>query len=108
MRIYHLKTCDSCKKAIKALKDHSPDLIDVRADGMPKDVLDALLAQHGPEMVVNRKSTTWRNLSDEDRARRPLDLLLENPTLMKRPVIAVDGKTYVGWGKDVQAALGVL
>ena len=60
---------------------------------------------HFKDAMVNRRSTTWRNLSDEEREEAPLALLTEHPTLMKRPVI-VDGDSYhLGWGKDVQAAL---
>jgi len=107
MHIYHLKNCDTCKKAVKALADQSPTLIDVRADGVSAEVLSAWLALHGPDVLLNRKSTTWRNLSDSDRDRDPLDLLLEHPTLMKRPVIVDGDRVFVGWSKSVQDDLNV-
>jgi arsenate reductase len=46
-------------------------------------------------------------LDEAARARPPLELLAEHPTLMKRPVIERDGSLHLGWAKDVQAALGV-
>ena len=110
LTIYALKSCDSCKKAIKALSaaGHELTVIDVRADGVPADQLAALLATHGDGVLVNRKSTTWRGLDAAAQAGDPLALLQEHPTLMKRPVIR-DGETsHVGWGKDVQAAFGLL
>ena len=109
LTIYSLKTCDTCKKAIKALQAASHDItiVDVRADGVPIAVLEGLLAAHGPDAVVNKKSTTWRGLDDEQRARSPLTLLQANPTLLKRPVIIAGQSSHIGWGKDVQAALGV-
>ena len=58
--------------------------------------------------LVNKASTTWRGLSDEEKARAesdPASLLIANPTLIKRPVIETGGEVYVGWKKDVQAAL---
>lgn len=107
MRIYHLKSCDTCKKAIKALGDRSPDLTDVRADGVAEADLARWLDLLGAEILVNRKSTTWRNLSEEERGGDALALLLEHPTLMKRPVIVDGDAVHVGWGKPVQEALGL-
>lgn len=78
--------------------------VDVRADGVPEAVLDAALVQFG-DALVNTRSTTWRGLSDSERARPPRDLLQDHPTLMKRPLIALGDTYYLGWGKDVQAAL---
>jgi arsenate reductase len=104
MTLYGLKTCDTCRSARKALKDI--DFVDVRDDGVPPAVLDAALAQFG-KALVNTRSTTWRGLDEAERARPERDLLLAHPTLMKRPLI-VEGETmYLGWGKDVQAALAV-
>lgn len=107
MILYHLKTCDTCRKAVAALKPRSPTLVDIRAEGVPRATLQGWLDKLGPDLLVNRKSTTWRGLSEAERAAPPLDLLLAHPTLMKRPVI-VDGNTvHVGWGPAVRAALGV-
>lgn len=113
MKIYHLKTCDTCRKAIKALRaaGHNPELHDVRADGLDSTVLRSLEAILGYEALVNKKSTTWRGLSDAQKSSLDRDtalaLLAENPTLMKRPVIETEGKTTIGWTKSVQAEYGV-
>ena len=107
--IYALKSCDSCKKAIKALTaaGHELKIIDVRADGVPEDQLAAWLATHGGEIVVNRKSTTWRGLDEVARSAALLDLLKAHPTLLKRPVIIADGTSHIGWGRDVKAEFGL-
>lgn len=102
MILYGLKTCDTCRKALKALGNVA--FHDVRAQGMPKDVAQVALARFGAALV-NRQSTTWRGLSEEDRARDPLALLSEHPALMKRPLIDDGGRLYLGWGKDTQDAL---
>jgi len=108
MIIYHLKSCDTCRKAIKALQaaGHNPDLIDVRADGVGREDLEKFEASFGYEALVNKRSTTWRGLSDDEKSGLSRDtaiaLLLEHPTLMKRPVIDVNGALTVGWTKDVQ------
>jgi len=57
------------------------------------------------DKLVNTRSTTWRNMTDEQRSAPPVQMLSENPTLMKRPVIDHDGTLYLAWGKDVQSAL---
>ena len=106
MRFIGLKTCDTCRKARAALEaaGHAPQVVDVRADGVERADLERIVATFG-EAAVNRRSTTWRGLSEEARAADPVDLLAAHPTLMKRPVIEVEGTLYLGWGTDVQAAL---
>jgi arsenate reductase len=62
------------------------------------------LARFGKDLL-NTRSTTWRNLSEAERNRAPLDLLKDHPTLMKRPLIEAAGQLYLGWTADVQKAL---
>lgn len=102
MEIYGIKTCDTCRKAIKALPEAR--FVDVRAEGMPADLRAEALARFG-EALVNRRSTTWRGLSEEERAGAPEALLDAHPTLMKRPLIVRDAEMWLGWTKEVQAAL---
>ena len=104
MKIYGIKTCDTCRKAIKALP--AAEFVDVRADGLPDAVRDAALQEFG-EKLLNTRSTTWRGLSEAERAEDPVALLAQHPTLMKRPLIESDGRLTLGWTKDVQAQLGV-
>lgn len=113
MKIYHLKTCDTCRKAIKALKaaGQTPELIDVRADGVEAATLERFEAVLGYEALVNKKSTTWRGLTEDQKSNlsreTTIELLLEHPTLMKRPVIEQNGALSVGWTKAVQAEYGI-
>lgn len=105
MILYGLKTCDTCRKALKSLPE--AEFVDVRADGMPEGVLEMALAQFGTALV-NARSTTWRGLSEEQRGQAPLDLLRAHPTLMKRPLIVVgDGQMHLGWTAQTRTALGV-
>ena len=113
MKIYHLKTCDTCRKAIKALRaaGHELTLVDVRADGLDRATLEKLEESLGYEALVNKKSTTWRGLSEAEKSalsrERAIQLLLKHPTLMKRPVIKNDEAYSVGWSKATQADYGV-
>ena len=103
MKLYGLKNCDTCRKALKALPQ--AQLVDVRTDGVGADVLARALAQFGAALV-NTRSTTWRALDVGARAQPPLALLQAHPSLMKRPLIeTADGTLYLGWGKAEQAAL---
>ncbi len=80
--------------------------VDVRGEGVPDDLLYRALGQFG-DSLVNIRSTTWRGLAEEERAKPPFELLQSHPALMKRPLIERNGALYLGWGKDTQAALGV-
>ncbi|SEL22784.1 Arsenate reductase, glutaredoxin family [Roseovarius azorensis] len=102
MILYGLKTCDTCRKALKSLGN--AEFRDIRTDGLPKEVARAAHDRFGAALV-NRQSTTWRGLSDAERARNPLELLADYPALMKRPLIDDAGTLYLGWGRDTQAAL---
>lgn len=100
---YGLKSCDTCKKSLKALQQagHAVIYIDVRADGVESDILAKFEIYFG-KTLMNTRSTTWRNLSAEARMRPALELIAEHPTLMKRPVIVAGDAMFLGWGKDVQ------
>ncbi len=104
MRFFGLKSCDTCRKALKslALAGHVPAVIDVRADGMTEADRATIVAQFG-DAAINRASTTWRGLSEAEKAADPASLLAAHPTLMKRPVIEADGQWTIGWKADVQA-----
>ncbi|WP_114284159.1 ArsC/Spx/MgsR family protein [Candidatus Halocynthiibacter alkanivorans] len=101
MKIYGLKNCDTCRKAVKAL---TAELQDVRESPVSSEQLREFFTTFG-DALVNTRSTTWRGLDAVERARPPLQLLADYPTLMKRPVIEENGNLHLGWGKDVQAKL---
>ena len=96
--VYGLKNCSTCRMAIQELKAAGKDVtfVDVREIQMDSDAIDRFLREFG-DNLVNRRSTTWRNLSDSERQRTPEDLIARHPSLMKRPVI-VDGELVtLGW-----------
>ncbi len=109
LTVYHLKTCDSCRKAIKALvgADHEVQTVDVRADGVPAKTLQAWVKKWGWETVLNRRSTTWRNLDDANKInvsdQKAVALMAEHPTLIKRPIIESPDQSTIGWTKETQA-----
>ena len=103
MHLYGLKNCDTCRKVMKAFPGAT--LVDVRNDGVPDNVLAQAHEIFG-DQLVNTRSTTWRSLDEEARARPALTLLKEHPALMKRPLIQQGDTLFLGWSKETQAALG--
>lgn len=105
MRIYGLKACDTCRKAAKALPGAA--FVDVRDAPLGAERIARFFDTFGAALV-NTRSTTWRGLSEAERAKAPEDLLAAHPALMKRPVIETDdGALHLGWSREVQAALGL-
>ena len=104
MRLYGLKNCDTCRKALKILPE--AEFVDVRSQGVPAEVLSKALDAFG-EALLNTRSTTWRGLDETQRAQPPLELLKEHPTLMKRPLIENDGTLLLGWTAETKTSLGV-
>lgn len=108
--LYGLKNCDTCKKAIKALEaaDRTVRFVDIREGADLAAKAPEWIAAVGADALVNRRSTTWRALSDADRAaaeRGEPAVLVAQPTLIKRPVIEAEGAVTVGWTKEIEAKL---
>jgi arsenate reductase len=104
MIIYGLKSCDTCRKARKALPEAV--FVDVRDVALPEDVRDAALSTFGAALI-NTKSTTWRGLDAVDRALTTELLLAAHPAVMKRPLIVSKARMVLGWDRAAQAAMGV-
>jgi Spx/MgsR family transcriptional regulator len=111
LTVYGLKTCDTTKKSLKWLERRGVPhrFLDVRADGVDLERLTLWAMEVGWETLMNRGSTTWRNLPEvirenvtEDTA---LALMAENPTLIKRPVIEIDNGLIVGFKPAQQREL---
>lgn len=106
MKLHGLKTCDTCRKALKALRTagREVEFVDLRAAPPSRGFVDALLAAHG-EDALNRRSKTWAGLPEAERDLPVADLLLRHPALIKRPVIVTEDGIYLGWTDTVRAAL---
>jgi len=104
LRLIGLKSCDTCKKALKELASEgwSVTYLDVRTDGIAADDMAQILKNFA-DRAINRASTTWRGLSAEEKTQAPEALLAAHPTLMKRPVIEHDGRWTIGWKADAKA-----
>ena len=109
MILYGLKSCDSCKKALAQLRAAGREVafLDIRTEPLDATQLSDLLAHHGADILLNRKSKTWRNLDETARALPPQTLLAQHPSVIKRPVIFIETGSFVGWSREVQTACGL-
>ena len=104
--LYGIPTCDTVRKARRWLTENCIDheFIDVRENTPPKSQIDHWVASLGASKMVNKRSTTWKKLSDTDRAEAESGditaLLLANPTLIKRPVLDYGDVLDVGFSVD--------
>tara|TARA_B110000008_G_scaffold91276_1_gene93462 strand:+ start:117 stop:443 length:327 start_codon:yes stop_codon:yes gene_type:complete len=107
MKVYGIKNCDTCKKALSILteKGFNTDLIDIRDTPLSLAQITVFANKFG-SMLINKRSTTWRKLSEEERNLSIEKLLVLAPTVMKRPIID-NGNLFLGWNKEVIEALTV-
>ena len=93
LTVHGIKSCDTCRKARKSLAENDIEFRfhDVREDGLDIQMLERWSGRMDWEKLVNRKSLTWRKIPEVDRADISKDkafaLLLDQPTLLKRPVL---------------------
>ncbi|WP_445156708.1 Spx/MgsR family RNA polymerase-binding regulatory protein [Halomonas sp. E14] len=101
--LYVIKSCDTCRKARKALDEKGIpyQVHDLREDGLSAALLEHLLERVPVLEVLNRRSTTWRNLPEEDKqeidANKARELIMANPTLLKRPLLDIGDTLRVGY-----------
>jgi arsenate reductase len=107
--IYGIKNCDTMKKARAWLDSHDVayNFHDYKSEGISKEKLKAWSDELGWETLLNRAGTTFRKLPDADKdglnERKALALMLEQPSMIKRPVLDLGGKRLVGFKPDVYA-----
>ena len=106
IHVYGIKNCDTVKKAVTWLKEHNieHEFFDVKTCGLTLKQIEAWREALGADTLINKRSTTWKQLppADKDRVLQPqgLAIVLANPTLIKRPLVEVNGEIYVGFSED--------
>lgn len=105
--IYGIKNCDTMKKARAWLDAHGVayDFHDYKASGIDAAHLKAWAGKVGWEVLLNRAGTTFRGLPDADKANideaKALKLMQANTSVIKRPVLDVDGTLLVGFKPEI-------
>jgi len=105
--IYGIKNCDTVKKSLKWLEKNSIEFSfhDFRVDGLTPELLSSLVARSDWTILLNKRSTTFRNLPSEIKDNLTDDVIfnavLEQPTLLKRPILIKNDITCVGFKADL-------
>jgi Spx/MgsR family transcriptional regulator len=109
--LYGISNCDTVKKARRWLEEHGVEyrFHDFRRDGITEQQLRAWVSELGWERMINTRGTTWRRLPESLRAdmteKRAVALMLEHPSVIKRPLldlgtvrhVGLDAKDYAQW-----------
>lgn len=101
--IYGIKNCDTMKKARSWLDAHKVEYAfhDYKAEGIDRAHLDAWAGKAGWEVLLNRAGTTFKKLPESDKEditqKKAISLMLAQPSMIKRPVLDIDGKLLVGF-----------
>jgi arsenate reductase len=108
--IHGIKACDTMKKARDWLEGHGVayGFHDYKAVGVERAMLENWARQVGWETLLNRSGTTFRKLPDVDKTglteAKAIDLMLAQPSMIKRPVLDVGGDLIVGFKPEIYAA----
>jgi arsenate reductase len=109
--VYGLKNCHTCRNALRWLVSENMDhqFKDVRKDGLSEDDIRLWLKTAGPDTLVNRRGTKWRQLDEIEKLVSSDDdltvLLLKYPALIKRPVFVQDDTVLVGFKEEQKTEL---
>jgi Spx/MgsR family transcriptional regulator len=104
--LYGIKNCDTIKKAKLWLDGNGINyrFHDYRVDGIGKKLIDGWLKQVDWQILLNTRGTTWRKLPEDLKEginkTKAISLMLEHPAIIKRPVLAVTNKFYVGFKEE--------
>src|SRR5262245_5923939 len=107
--IYGIKNCDTMKKARAWLDEHGVAYAfrDYKAEGIERARLEGWASDVGWETLLNRAGRTFRMLPEKDQAgvteKKAIALMLEQPSMIKRPVLDVDGRLLVGFKPEQYA-----
>ena len=105
LTVYGISNCDTIKKTLTWLKANQMEFLfhDYKKQGISRETIENWLSQTDWTKLVNKAGTTFKALSDEQKAaivdsQSALELMLEKPSLIKRPVIENSGKIVkIGW-----------
>ena len=104
--LYGIGSCDSCRKARKWLDENNIDYSyhDIRIDGLTIQMLERWSSRIDWQKLLNTRSLTWRKIPETDRGGlvkdKALAMMLQHPTLVKRPVLECDEFIALGFSPE--------
>ena len=109
--LYGIKNCDTVKKARNWLEQQGIDyqFHDFRDDGLEQDAVARWLTELGWETLINKRSTSWKALDEATREAMSdstaLTAIMEQPTLIKRPLLDTGQKRHTGFKADTYTTI---
>lgn len=103
--LYGIANCDTIKKARTWLDRHAVafEFHDYRKNGLTRKQLQGLADALGWEAMLNRRGTTWRKLPEALKSNidgdAAIEAMLDNPALIKRPIVDNGGQLYLGYSE---------
>jgi Spx/MgsR family transcriptional regulator len=105
--VYGIPNCDTTKKALVLLKKNKIDFSfhDYKQQGITTNKLEQWCKKPGWEMILNKRSTTWRELDEKEQKKvtdqpSAIKLMMINNSIIKRPIIEVEKNIIVGYNED--------
>ncbi len=112
MKLYGIPNCTTVKKARAWLVEHGHDVPfhDFKKQAVDAAWLREVCRQTGWQVLLNTRGTTWRKLSDAEKAAAgdeagAIQLMMSQPSVIKRPVLELDGRYHLGFAEDQYQAL---
>lgn len=109
--LYGINNCDTIKKTKKWLEEHEVDFEfhDYKKLGCSKQLAQQFLREFDLKEVINTRGTTWRKLPENVKGGLDLksapSLMQEQPSIIKRPILEIDGTWVIGFDADQLAEL---
>ena len=109
--IFGIKNCDTVRKARHWMDGHAVEyrFHDVRSDGLSRTQLEGWVEILGWENLLNRRGTTWSKLPESVRdkinKRTAVKLMLEQPAMIKRPVLDLGNSLHLGFSEKTWTEL---
>lgn len=103
MKVYGLKNCDTVKKALHWFDENAVkyEFHDIKKEGVTQQKIKTWEKQVGWEALLNKKGTTFRKLTDEEKqvnsATAAVRLMAQHPSAIKRPIIEIGEDVVVGF-----------
>ena len=107
IKLYGIPNCDTVKKARSWLEENGIEfeVVDFKKNAPTAELIDGWLEQAALEILLNKRGTTWRKLdkdAQESAATKEgaIALMVENPNIIKRPVLVKEGQVHVGFSVE--------
>lgn len=107
-RIFYLSTCDTCKRILSSWNTEGIELQDIKTETMTADQVDQMIGLAGSaEALFSKRARKYKELGLKDKNLSDADirqLIIEEYTFLKRPVLVLDDQIFVGNSKKVVEA----